>query len=360
MKQVYFGGGGTGSPDTPEWHTWRGNGIGGSDTIAFLDDVGIPRPSWANSKHALWLKKTGQGPETVVNAAMQRGRDGEEPARIAYETETGIRVQPAFGEADFWSVIRSSLDGMPFMGGDVIAEIKCPSAKVHALAKAGEVVSYYKPQIAHQAMVRWDHPETWVAGQEIHYYSFVPETGDGALVVVPALELRALAEKLIPVEKAFWDAVMNRTAPCGEEFEATAKQFIAADEELEGAKASKEALRQRLIDIAGGKAKMEGGGVSVTRKAGTLDCAKAAAGLGLEQAFLAQFRPINHAALLEAAIREGLLAEAFIDSFRGDVDYAAAIAAAKIEEARLAAFRADDGGYVVSVAGKRAKKAGGA
>jgi len=356
MRSVVFPGGNSGSPNSAAWHSWRRQGIGGSDSvfIAAAHRLVTP-PSWAKPLHALWQEKTGRGNPTVVTAAMQRGTDGEAPARAAYEAETGIVISPAFGESDFWPVCRASLDGIPFVG-DLLTEIKCPSAKAHALAKAGKVVEYYKAQLAHQAMVKWDHPQGWKSEQEIHYWSFVPETGDGALVVVPCMELAALAEKLVVAEQAFWATVEADTAPCGDQFAATGELFIVADAEFEEVKAQKEALRLKLIELSGGAARTEGGGVVVSRKAGTLDAAAAAKAAGLTADVLAKHRPVNWAGVVEAALAAKLIDAAYLDPYRGEIDYAAAVAAARLDEILLGPCRANDGGYIVTVAGK--KKAG--
>lgn len=359
MKTVAFPGSDSGSPNSPAWHSWRQAGIGGSDTIALAAAHRIiSPPAWAKSLHGLWEEKTGRGKPTVVNAAMRRGTEGEGPARAAYEAETGIPVCPAFGEAEFWPICRASLDGITF-GGDLLTEIKCPSPKIHALAKAGKVVEYYQPQLAHQAMVAWGHPQGW-NGQEIHFWSFVPETGDGALVSVKVSTLGTMAEQLLAAEQAFWALVEADTAPCGDEFASVAGLFLAADVEFELAKAEKERLRLRLIELAGNVPRIEGGGVVVSRKVGTLDAAAAAAAASLDQVFLDTFRPVNWSGAVEAALTANLFTPAFLDPFRGDVDYAAAVATAKVDEAILAKHRADDGGYIVTVAGKKAGKKGGA
>lgn len=291
MRTVFFEGAASGSPNSPEWHAWRAAGIGGSDAGAIAAAHGLAeRASWMPSLHRLWLQKTGQSAPAAANAAMARGSQGEEPARRAFEQLTGIPVSPIFGEMDDHPIVRASLDGLSF-SGDVLCEIKCPSEKVHALAKAGEVVGYYQPQLAHQAMVAWGHPEGW-GDQVVMFYSFVPETGDGALVEVPAKSLAPLAERLLQAELEFWRYVEDRVPPAGDAFAQAAQEWLRLVTEAEELEARVKEARNRVIELMGGQKKVEGSGVIAyeAETKGRVDYAALIKHLGISPEVVEQFR----------------------------------------------------------------------
>lgn len=256
----------SGSPDTAEWHAWRNQGIGGSDAPIIGSHIGLcSRPSWMKSLNHLWLLKTMQiQPEDLSkNPAVRRGKEGEEPARIAYEKQTGNMVQPAFGEMDEHRFIRSSFDGIKFER-DLLVEIKCPSKRVHDLAAFGKVVDYYEPQLMHQALTAWGPPEGWTT-QQVDFASYQPETGDLVIVSTPAKKLRAHAEKLLKAEVDFWIQVELLTPPCGEEWMKMAAQYVAIENQMLALKKEKEETENGLIALLGAANAMEGGGVSVKR-----------------------------------------------------------------------------------------------
>lgn len=305
MRQVYFDTS-SGSPNSPEWHAWRANGIGGSDTVAIAAEAGlIDPPSWIRSTDELFAIKVGKAKTPPPNAAMQRGTQGEEEARKTFERVTGIPVAPVFGEMDDLDFIRASMDGMSF-SGDLIVEIKCPNQKVHSLAQSGQVVEYYLPQLAHQALVAWGHPEQW-KNVEIRFASFVPETGDIAIVDIdpcaalpgePSRSLRDIAEPLIKAEKAFWDRVL-RFRQTGEDrsiprdaLEAAAR-YLAAHKAAAAAKEELEAARKLLLGaIPEGKTIWAGGGLSVKQvmRSGNVDYSKLLKELGVDGDTIEKYR----------------------------------------------------------------------
>lgn len=274
MKSVVFQTA-SGSPDTAEWHAWRQGGIGGSDAPIIAGDAGLitDKPNWLKSANWLYLIKTGQKQQEDLsnNPAVKRGKENEEPARKLFEKQTGILVSPCFGEMETHPFIRSSFDGMTFER-DVLAEIKVPSQKVHDLAKFGRVVEYYKPQIAHQALTAWGHPDNWT-DQMTFFISYNPEADELVFVDKPAKDYRALAEKLFEAEVKFWESVTQAVPPCGPEWVEAAARYIAVSAQLDVAKAETDAAKARLIELLGSGKRMEGGGVSLVRapKVGAVD-----------------------------------------------------------------------------------------
>lgn len=273
----------SGSPDTAEWHTWRQGGIGGSDSVIIAAEAGLveDKPAWVKSANHLYLLKTGQKEQEDLsnNPAVRRGKENEEPARQLFEKQTGIFLSPCFGEMESHPFVRASFDGMTFEH-DVIAEIKVPSQKVHDLAKFGRVVGYYKPQLAHQALVAWGHPESWT-DQTTFFISFNPEEDDLVFVEKPAKDYRKLAEKLLEAEAAFWASVEQVVPPCGNEWVEAAARYVSLNTQLDLAKAEVDVAKSRLVELLGSGKKMEGGGVSLIRssKAGSVDYMAAVKGL---------------------------------------------------------------------------------
>lgn len=279
MKTVVFNSV-SGSPQTDAWHAWRKNGIGGSDAALIATDAGLcGKSTWMKKLHYLFQLKTGQIEQEDLsgNPAVVRGQRGEVPARDKYEQFTGNLVSPVFGEMDEYPFVRASLDGQDF-SASLLVEIKCPSAKVHELAKAGVIVDYYVPQVIHQALVSWGTPDKWT-DQLIHFLSYVPETDDFALVewklsetskfiAIPSgemLSIQEYANRLLQAEIAFWSSVTNELPPCGLAWMEAAKKYTEAQAKLDEAKKESEAARQVLINLLGDRKTESGGGVTATK-----------------------------------------------------------------------------------------------
>lgn len=309
MKQILFAGMASGSPDSPEWHAWRKAGIGGSEAPVIAAEKGLcSRASFMKGLHDLFLKKMGRRAPDADNFAMKRGKEGEEPARIAFETATGISVSPVFGEMDAFPFVHSSFDGITF-DGETIIEIKCLGASGHALVGSGQVVDYYKPQLAHQGLTAWGEPgadgSNW-AGKRFFFVSYLPEKADMKYVEVPATELAELANALLPLEIEFWDCIQNDRAPAGDEWAEAALQYLAAEADEKAAKAITAEAKARCIDLlkASKQQKIDAFGVMAysSTRAGSIDYKSAfetvlsklddqtKIALDIDDAFLAAFK----------------------------------------------------------------------
>lgn len=282
MKSVIFLGGNSGSPQTAEWHAWRQMGIGSSDAIILAAEEGVVKaPSWVKNSRWLWEVKTGRrSGEIPSNAAMQRGTLNEAPARDSFIKRTGIQVSPMFGGNDGHPFIRASFDGIDF-NQEVLVEIKVPSFERHSAAKSGVVPEYYLVQMAHQALVLWEHPDCF-DGKNANYVSYYPETDDLAIVDqvntggfdVPLIScLKPIAQRLLEIEKCFWDSVRNETLPCGTEWVVSVREYLAAEAEINIWKEKAGQAKERLINLLGNKAKEVGGGITMSRvsKNGSID-----------------------------------------------------------------------------------------
>lgn len=129
-----------------EWLTYRRSRFNASESAAVL---GLN--PW-QTPYQLWLEKTGRA-QTAPNAAMLRGTEMEPLARLAYEQQTGLIMQPVVLEAGRFS---ASLDGLT-LEGDLVLEIKCPGRGAQSdlwkAVAAGQVPGHYQTQVQHQLMV---------------------------------------------------------------------------------------------------------------------------------------------------------------------------------------------------------------
>lgn len=198
MKIVHFKAA-SGSPDSADWHSWRNQGIGGSDAtmiasaFRLIGDI----PPWTKPPIAVKLGLYVQ----EINAAMERGRIREESIRTRACQILDIEFTPMFGEMDAWPIMRASFDGVSLF--DDILEIKC-SKSSYLAAKNNSIPEYYLPQLAHQAMVYHGPVDVWPADFKIYFAAENPETEDIAIAAIHSNELREMAEKLYETEQLFW------------------------------------------------------------------------------------------------------------------------------------------------------------
>lgn len=263
---------------SPEWLRWRYAGIGSSDAAQIAAHHGMcEKADWMSSLDALYQEKITGIDKQKQNFVMRRGKNGEAPARLACEARIGIPVMPICAAMDENPRIRASFDGISFDGLRTV-EIKCPSAGVHELAKKGTIVGYYVPQIVHQGLVAWGLPERWPEDALIHFYSYVPETKDGALVTVRAWDLRDYASELYKHELAFLTQLDRQVPPCGEDYLGLAMEYASLDAQIKALKERQEALKDVMIALATKRKvkTLQGAGVTLLKaqRAGTVDYAR--------------------------------------------------------------------------------------
>jgi len=304
----------TGSPESEEWHAWRRQGIGGSDAVILAVSEGLvtEAPSWVKSIDYLWREKRGLPVEKVAGSfAIRRGKAGEEIARNLYVEQFGIFVLPAFGENEERPFVRSSFDGLDIFES-VIAEVKCPGAANHRAAHEGVVIDYYKPQLAHQALTAWGHPDIWLPDRELHYISCCPEDRDIAVVRHRCTKYARIAAALWDIEEVFWAKVLSGEPPGGWDLHALCRSYLEAERvyisrkaEADAAKsvasaamaavaACKEDLERAFL--ATGQRKLEAEGLSLSKsqpKAVVPDVEAALLALGYTLEQLAPFRAMG-------------------------------------------------------------------
>lgn len=266
-------------PQSPAWHTWRAAGVGGSDAPIIAAAAGLCKAApWMNTEDELWKIKTGLTSDVFSgNWATRKGNGAEPLARGAFEKATGILLSPMYGEMSNpeTSFVRASFDGVDF-NGDVIGEMKLGSSDVHAMARENEVIGYYQPQLAHQALTAWGMPEEWKPEHTVAFVSYNPDSKEMLHVIKPAFEYRKLAEDLLAAEKVFWDRVQKNIEPCGEDWKGAAAAYLVVYAQMEALKKQEELAKARLIELLGEKSSLSAAGVSVTKqnRKGSIDFEK--------------------------------------------------------------------------------------
>ncbi len=258
---------------TEAWHAWRSRGIGSSDVVVIAMHIGlIERQSWASSITDLYEEKVGLvAHESLDNWRMRRGHTGEGFVRAVAARRLGEEFSPKCIEmGEDVPEMRVSLDGLNFMGYHVL-ECKNPSGKVHDLALQGEVVSYYQPQICHQGICTFGHPESWKRDERlITFASGAPEHPDEArrvaLVTRDVYDYREMALSLYPAVMDFIQCVREKTPPLGEDFMAAATMFRMAKTRENEAKTLSNEARAKMLGIVEklGLTNARGNGVSVS------------------------------------------------------------------------------------------------
>jgi len=244
MKELSFS-----FSDRAAWLEWRGQGVGATDAAQLAAARGLVEPAaWMEreAEQVLFWDKLGMGKSITMNAAMRRGVELEESIRSALEADLGF-IAPVCGEREDRPWMRASFDGLT-IDGDIV-EIKVPNQKVVELARAGEVVGYYQPQLAHQAMVAWGDPQAWSGNERIHFCVWDDQVQEVVMVTWPSDRLRPLAAAMLPILDEFWDRVQRRIAPVGgAQWTGLATCLAEAKSEAALAEAAKERLRRAVAE----------------------------------------------------------------------------------------------------------------
>lgn len=177
---------------TAEWHAWRRQGIGASESAALLGvcPYKTPRQLYAE-------KLGGEAEDTEASAGLfQRGHETEAMVRAAYEFETGLEFRPAVFEHPVYPFIRASLDGwnaetkqgieIKFMGKDKFA---------------GPVPEHHVIQVQHQMLVTGVDSWTYLRHND-------GQTKREDFKADPAMQARIVEACL-----EFWDRVGRKDPP---------------------------------------------------------------------------------------------------------------------------------------------------
>lgn len=260
-----------------EWHEHRRRYRNASETPVVLGASPWQTP------YALWQLKLGLI-EPEVTPAMLRGTQLEPAARAAYESRTGLVMQPLVVLDGEYS---ASLDGVT-LGGERLLEAKCPmkgrDSTLWKTVEAGRLPEHYALQVQHQLMVtKADVADVFVFdGTEGIVFPVAPDPSTWPRITAAWDEFMRYVRDVQAPPLTDRDTRL-RDDPEWLEAAAAYLELRAAHDEL-GAKF--DAAKERLIAQAS-HAKEQGGGVSVTRicKRGNIDYKKvpALAGVDLEQ-----------------------------------------------------------------------------
>jgi len=271
------------------WLEWRAQGVGATDAAQLAAARGLVQPArWMEreAEQVLFWDKLGMGKSQPMNAAMRRGMELEETIRASVESELGF-IAPVCGEREDRPWMRASFDGLTLDGE--IVEIKVPNRHVVELARAGEVVGYYQPQLAHQAMVAWGDPQTWSGDERLHFCVWDDQAQEVVRVTWTSERLRDLAAAMLPILEDFWGRVERRIAPVGgAQWTSLAVCLAEAKSEVALAEAAKERLRAAVAD--GYQPKAFAVRHQKPRAIRRVDWEAVIADLGVEEAALETFR----------------------------------------------------------------------
>ena len=248
---------------SPEWLAYRLAKRNASESAAVL---GLS--PWT-TPYQLWLQKTRRAVQSV-SYAMQRGTDLEPAARLAYEAQTGLVMQPLVLEAGEYS---ASLDGMT-LDGDLILEIKCPMrgsrSDLWQDVSAGVVPEHYLVQVQHQLMVSGaTQAHLWVFDGERGVLHAI-ERDEGWMHRIrqgwDAFQRYLDADTPPPLSEA--DTVVRKDSTWAQ----AAAAYASAKQEAEAAADGLNLARTALVALVV-HPREQGAGVAVTRywKAGNVD-----------------------------------------------------------------------------------------
>lgn len=224
--------------NTPEWHAWRRQGIGGSDAPAITGESPYSTPL------ELYREKIGEpipADQDGSEFIFAKGHQTESLIRKQFQDLTGVEMQPICLVHPGFDYLRASLDGFdPKLG---VLEAKLVGQAALAKARDGEIPAHHMTQIQHQLAVSESDIAQWFGhdGKK-----------NGVLVEVRRDDERI--KSLLDMEHEFWDRVRNRKAPALSprdylipEDLALLTQLREAKEFAENAQAQYEAMKEKVV-----------------------------------------------------------------------------------------------------------------
>jgi len=223
-------------------------------------------PWFPRTPYEVFLLLTKRLEPPVPNDAMRRGLELEVPARLAFEARTGLLVEPCTREHPEYPFLRASLDGITLDGTEIV-ELKVPGrATFEALRTAGEIPPHYYWQIQQQLAVS--------GAARCHLWIYAP--GEDGLLVSIVAHPEAIA-RLIARAREVWTCVETDNPPAlidrdtiarvDPEWLAVAAEYRKAEAVVAKSTSALEAARRALLSLTAGAARVQGGGIIVTRAA---------------------------------------------------------------------------------------------
>lgn len=229
-----------------EWLKMRRRYIGASDAPILM---GVSKfkiiGGRVRTPYLLWQDKIGIAPDVPMTSAMKYGHDMEPIARGEYERMSGFLVSPTIVFHSSVPFMMASLDGLSIDKKRAV-EIKNCNKDDHEFARSGIVPEHYYPQIQHQLEC--------LGHDSMDYFSY--NDGEGIIVNVPRDD--KYIDKMVEVEKKFWDHVQTLTAPeltqddyvtQGAEWSSYAEGLYLINKKISELKAQAELYKNFLLNI---------------------------------------------------------------------------------------------------------------
>lgn len=268
---------------SPEWHSWRENGVGASDVPALFNK------SPYKTKRDLFFEKAGYGTHNDEDRSYiyQKGHEAEIEIRELFSKHTKIELSPACFERDI--IFRASLDGYDKSQG--ILEAKLVGKEVLKKALDGEIPEHHRIQIQSQLYTSDSDKAFWGAR--------APKVSGGVVVEIGRDE-KLIAQIKVEVEM-FWERLQKNQIPelsPQDTLFLTAKNQVSTFQRLKELRAQKEiidACYAEMEKIAKSfathpKVMCEGVLVTEVERSGAIDYLKIPEIAALEKEYLEQFR----------------------------------------------------------------------
>ena len=247
---------------TDRWRRWRESGIGASLAAGVM---GV-NPWFPRTPYEVFLLLTKRVAPPDPTDAMRRGLEQEASARRAFESQTGLIVEPRTLEHPRYPFLRASLDGITLDGTEIV-EVKVPGrATIDAIRAARAVPPHYYWQVQQQLAVSGAgccHVWVYCPGEDGILIHVIPNTEDIERLIARAQEVWSHVETDTPPPLCERDTVVRSDSgwlTLAEEYRKTEAVVAEWTQKLEAA-------RRALIDLMDGAARVEGGGVITTRYA---------------------------------------------------------------------------------------------
>lgn len=183
--------------NTPEWHDWRKNGIGGSDAPVITGESPYRTPL------QLFREKTGtpiEGDEQDNEFIFSKGHQTESVIRKQFQDLTGVEMRPVCIIHPTIDFVRASLDGYDSKLG--VLEAKLVGQYALERARDNEIPHHHMTQIQHQLAA---------CGADIAQWFGHDGKKNGVLVEVRRND--ELIKRLLEQEQLFWERVLSKNSP---------------------------------------------------------------------------------------------------------------------------------------------------
>jgi putative phage-type endonuclease len=251
--------------NSPEWHAWRKDGIGGSDApvIEGVSPYRTPRQ--------LFLEKSGREIDAEEDDSKEfiyaKGHKTEILIRAQFQERVGIEIVPVCFQHSQFDYLRASLDGYDSKLGVLEAKLVGQEVLKTALEK-GEIPKHHFIQMQHQFAV---------SGADVGNWFGHDGKKNGALIEIVAD--KEVIKRLQDKEHRFWSDLKDGKMPnltdmdyLIPEDQKLLNELRDAKELAENAKTQFEALRERAV-MTYKHPKIAGAGLKIFHsvKQGSLD-----------------------------------------------------------------------------------------